>query len=99
MLHFIKENTMRKVEMNFFGKLNQSDSEIMQELADGTAGNQVVNAAIGYLATWSCDRFDEVKLNINAKELEITAVYYGNDGNVGYVIGAVWHDGHFGFHS
>jgi len=57
--------------------------------------------AVGYLSTWAIagDAYPKVTLYANPKELEITATYWKADGKLGYVIGAVWHEGHFGFHS
>lgn len=58
------------------------------------------NAAVGYLSTWNMT-FPEVRLFYNAREREITASYYGESGELGYCIGAVFNDDtkKFGFHS
>lgn len=60
-----------------------------------------VQKALGYLSSWCIDSntYPKVYLFVSAKEQEITATYYKADGKVGYVIGAVWHGEHFGFHS
>jgi hypothetical protein len=64
-----------------------------------TGGAEVIKA-VGYLSTWSRDGYGFVDIYPNARQLEMTAVYRKEDsGDVGYVIGAVWHEGHFGFHS
>lgn len=57
--------------------------------------------AVGYLSTWcvASDSYPKVTLYANERDMEITATYWKPDGKLGYVIGAVWHDGHFGFHS
>lgn len=57
--------------------------------------------AVGYLSTWAIasESYPKVTLYANARDIEITATYWKPDGKLGYVIGAVWHDGHFGFHS
>lgn len=60
-----------------------------------------VQNAIGYLSQWCIDtgHFPKVTLFVSVKEQEITATYYRPNGDAGYVIGAVWHGEHFGFHS
>lgn len=56
--------------------------------------------AVGYLSTWNMT-FPRVILYYNAKELEITASYYTETGDLGYCIGAVFDETsrQFGFHS
>jgi hypothetical protein len=56
--------------------------------------------AVGYLSTWNMS-FPEVRLYYNARDLEITASYYGVTGELGYCIGAVFNDttNQFSFHS
>lgn len=53
--------------------------------------------AIGYLSTWNMT-FPTVEIHIDG-ETDMVAVYKDENDNVGYVIGAVWHDDHYGFHS
>lgn len=53
--------------------------------------------AIGYLATWNMT-FPTVEIRADG-ETDLVAVYRDEEGNIGYVIGAVWHDGRYGFHS
>lgn len=53
--------------------------------------------AIGRLSTWNmsfptCDIYADGKT-------DMVAVYRNEQGERGYVIGAVWHDDHYGFHS
>lgn len=55
-------------------------------------------AAIGYLSTWSSDHYPTVRIYRDGKA-DMAAVYLKGDGELGYVIGAVWHDDHYGFHS
>lgn len=53
--------------------------------------------AIGYLTTWNMT-FPTVEIRIDG-ETDMVAVYKDENDNVGYVIGAVWHGDHYGFHS
>lgn len=55
--------------------------------------------AIGYLSTWSADNYPIVRIYRDGNGPDIAAVYLKADGELGYVIGAVWHDDHYGFHS
>ena len=56
--------------------------------------------AVGYLSTWNMT-YPHVKLYYNARELEITASYYDEAGELGYCVGAVFNgtSKQFGFHS
>lgn len=53
--------------------------------------------AIGYLSTWNLT-FPRCAIYPDG-DTDLTAVYYTETGERGYVIGAVWHDDHYGFHS
>lgn len=53
--------------------------------------------AVGRLSTWNMS-FPTVDI-YPVGETDMVAVYKDENGNVGYVIGAVWHDDHYGFHS
>lgn len=58
--------------------------------------------AIGYLSTWSADNYPIVRIFRDAVDnsgADLGAVYLQADGELGYVIGAVWHEDHYGFHS
>lgn len=58
-----------------------------------------VYRALGYLSTWNMS-YPIVKIWIDTKHNEITAVYFREEGaDCGYSIAAVWHGEHFGFHS
>jgi hypothetical protein len=56
-------------------------------------------AAIGYLASWAAHTYPIVRIYRDGNGPDIAAVYLKADGELGYVIGAVWHDTHYGFHS
>jgi hypothetical protein len=54
--------------------------------------------AIGYLSTWSAGEYPKVVITRDG-DTDLVAVYYRENGERMYVIGAVWHDTHYGFHS
>lgn len=68
---------------------------------------KAAESAIGYLASWGNPKaFPTVSITCCGdrgvmRGAEITAVYKGVDGAVGFVIGAIWHpdEGEFSFHS
>ena len=72
---------------------------------DATKRTQMRNAtdhnewfrAIGYLSTWNMT-FPTVEIHADG-ETDMVAVYRDENGKMGYSIGAVWHDDHYGFHS
>lgn len=53
--------------------------------------------AIGYLSTWNMT-YPSCGISRDG-ETDMVAVYTTEDNVVGYVIGAVWHGDHYGFHS
>lgn len=56
--------------------------------------------AIGYLSTWNMS-FSDVTIYRDG-DTDLVAVYRDRDtanGDRKYVIGAVWHETHYGFHS
>ena len=65
-------------------------------------GHDKLNAALGYLAGWNMS-FPHVTISggVYGGTPELIAAYRADtdDTRPGYVIGAVWHDDHFGFHS
>jgi hypothetical protein len=72
----------------------------LQGLIENTDGRKVYEA-IGYLSTWSPISYPICEITISGDEFEMTAVYYNaeRDYTRRAVIGAVWHEDHFGFHS
>lgn len=54
-------------------------------------------SAIGYLSTWNMT-FPTVDIYPDG-DTDMVAVYLNEKGERGYVIGAVWHGDHYGFHS
>jgi len=72
----------------------------LTEIAQITGG-EALYKAIGYLSTWNMT-FPHLHLQggIYDGAPEIIATYRREDGGpIGYQIGAIWHDDHFGFHS
>lgn len=81
----------REVRLNF-------GSEDVTKVAE-LAGYHPLQIAIGYLSTWNFT-FPKVEISIVDKvNPELVAVYFTADGVRGYVIGAVWQEGYFSYHS
>lgn len=82
---------MRNIEYAF-------DAVELTALHHATDRNQV-ERALGYLSSWYM-AFPIVTIYIAGDE-EIRAVYYkkADDKRAGYVLAAIWHGDHFGFHS
>lgn len=53
--------------------------------------------ALGYLVAWN-HTFPRVEIYA-VGETDMLAIYYDEEGNRAYAIGAIWHDDHYGFHS
>lgn len=54
--------------------------------------------AIGYLSSWNMT-FPICEIYCEYATPDLVAVYKDENGVRGYVIGAVWHGDHYGFHS
>ena len=61
-------------------------------------GPEAFNAAIGYLTTWNMT-FPRCSIHIDRDLPDMVAYYFDGTGDCRYVIGAIWHDDHYGFHS
>ena len=72
-------------------------NEDMITIADYIGSWSHLREAIGYLSTWNLS-YPTVTIFKDA-EPDLTAIYFDKDGKRQYVIGAVWHDGHYGYHS
>ena len=61
-----------------------------------------IQHAIGYLATWAEDAYPICVISTDG-ETDLTARYFRAEsspfGRGDYVIGAIWHGAHYGFHS
>lgn len=72
-------------------------SEDMIQIAESIGTWDKLCHAIGYLSSWNlsfptCNIFRD-------GETDLVAVYKDAEGQRQYVIGAVWHGEHYGFHS
>lgn len=82
----------RKVSIS----LTQSD---LIGIAESIGSWEKMWTAIGYLSTWAADGYNDVNIFRDGAE-DLVAVYTdSNNANAKYVIGAVWHGDHYGFHS
>ena len=61
-------------------------------------GPEAFNVTIGYLSTWNMT-FPTCEIYLDRDMPDLQAHYCDADGNCRYVIGAIWHDDHYGFHS
>jgi len=63
-----------------------------------TTGWEKLGAIIGYLSTWNMGGFSECSI-FHDGDLDLLATYKNPGQGVGYTIGAVWHEDHYGLHS
>lgn len=82
--------------MNRTINLNVSDNQLIQ-IATSIKNWEELWKAIGYLATWHGD-YDLTSINYDHKN-NLIAHYENLENKRSYVIGAVWHGEHYGFHS
>jgi hypothetical protein len=80
---------MRTVELNL-------TSEDMITIDESIGTWDKLWDAIGYLSTWNLS-YPVVNI-FKDRDNDLVAVYF-KDGDRMYTIGAVWHDGHYGYHS
>ena len=73
-------------------------SEDMIQIAETIGTWDKLWAAIGYLTTWNLSHPNVVVYRA-PKSPDLVAVYSDTKRHIEYVIGAVWHDDHYGFHS
>lgn len=76
-------------------------SEDMIQIAESIGTWDKLWTAIGYLSTWNLSHPNVVIYRDGTKpsDVDLVAVYSDSERNVKYVIGAVWHEDHYGFHS
>ena len=72
--------------------INAVDQTNMKEIV----GREKFFDAIGYLSTWN---MTHPSVDIYPDDTDMVAVYKDEQGKTEYVIGAVWHEDHYGFHS
>jgi hypothetical protein len=74
-------------------------AEEIETISEATSYDKLM-AAIAYLSTWNVTGFRGVTINLGSSPNDLCAFYYDPDSSQRrYVIGAVWHDDHYGFHS
>lgn len=81
---------MRTIELNL-------SSEDMITIAESIGTWDKLWQAIGYLSSWNMS-YPTVRIFRDGGD-DLVAAYFKEDGERGYVIGAVWHGEHYGFHS
>jgi hypothetical protein len=72
-------------------------SDDMIQIAEAIGSWEKLQGAIGYLSTWNLT-YPRVGIHRDG-DTDLTAVYLDGNEDRQYVIGAVWHDTHYGFHS
>ncbi len=81
----------------------QTDDAKWQQLRHQCGDDdKAIRDAIGYLSLWNWSGYPHVDIVLMGREgdMELCAYYRKEPGGkAGYVIGAVWHGDHFGFHS
>ena len=82
----------------------QTDADRWAQLHEQCGGtDEPIRDALGYLSLWNWSTYPHVDIVLMGnvtRELELIAYYRPAAGEkAGYVIGAVWHADHFGFHS
>jgi len=82
--------TDRTVTINLTG-------EDMIQVAETIGTWDKLWTAIGYLSSWNMT-FPTCRIYRDG-DTDLVAVYLNEQGERGYVIGAVWHGEHYGFHS
>lgn len=70
--------------------------DMLMDMAAQTDYIQLMDA-IGYLSTWNMD-YPVVDIFADG-DTDLVAIYCDDYGERQYVIGAVWHGDHFGYHS
>jgi hypothetical protein len=69
---------------------------VQQTVIKEAVGKDKFFDALGYLGTWN---MTYPTVDIYPDDTDLVAVYKDDTGKTGYVIGAVWHEDHYGFHS
>ena len=76
--------------------LNLTNEDMIQ-IAESIGTWDKLWQAIGYLSTWNLS-YVRVDIYRDGGD-DLVAVYLDGNEDRKYVIGAVWHDDHYGFHS
>jgi hypothetical protein len=78
-------------------ELNLTQNDITQ--INETIGTwQELWKIVGYLSSWNTDSYPKVVIE-RSGDTDLVAHYYREDGKIGYTLGAIWHDDHYGIHS
>lgn len=81
----------------------QIDADRWAQLHEQCGGtDEPIRTALGYLSLWNWSTYPVVDITLMGKpgDMELLACYRREpSGPAGYIIGAVWHGDHFGFHS
>lgn len=101
--HLLGDILMRIINISA-GHLNnnETDSDKWEKLHNQCGGDEPIRKALGYLSLWNWSSFPYVDITLmgNENNMELIANYRKEPkGNIGYSIGAVWHQDHFGYHS
>lgn len=72
-------------------------NEDMIQIAESIGTWEKLWHAIGYLSTWNLS-YESVVI-YRDRDADLVAIYHKEDKEQPYVIGAVWHGEHYGFHS
>ena len=87
----------RTIKLN----LNAVDTSVLREHGYNKSWPDQPNEfdrAIAYLSLWNLS-FPVVKIYRDGPDFNLIAHYYREDGTHCYTIGAMWHDGRYGFYS
>ena len=76
--------------------LNLSSEDTIA-IAEAIGSWEKLFTAIGYLSSWNLS-YPRVDI-YRDDDTDLVAVYFDGSNVRGYVIGAVWHEDHYGFHS
>ena len=74
------------------------DNNELTEIATSIESWDALWGAIGYLSAWNTS-YPYVQIFRDSNSNDLVASYRDVSGDRQYVIGAVWHDDHYGYHS
>jgi len=77
-------------------ELNLSNEDMIQ-IAESIGTWDMLWTAIGYLSSWNMS-YPTCRI-FRDGDTDLVAAYFDADNQRRYVIGAVWHGEHYGFHS
>jgi hypothetical protein len=89
------KNTLVETRTVNIALTTQEHQNIVEAI--GHENHRLFEQALGYLSTWNLN-YPIVNIYLDGNT-DMVAVYKRADLETGYVIGAVWHEDHYGFHS